>query len=68
MICYHRVQSSSDNRFQGYKPTISASEETFTRQMDYLRANYDPITLRDLVAWLDPRTSSPAATGPGDLR
>ena len=21
--------------------------------MDYLRANYDPITLRDLVAWLD---------------
>ena len=53
VICYHRVQSSSDNRFQGYKPTISASEETFTRQMDYLRANYDPITLRDLVAWLD---------------
>jgi peptidoglycan/xylan/chitin deacetylase (PgdA/CDA1 family) len=53
VICYHRVLRTDDERFQGYKPTISASQEAFTQQMDYLRANYDPISLKDLVAAVD---------------
>jgi peptidoglycan/xylan/chitin deacetylase (PgdA/CDA1 family) len=53
VICYHRVLKAGDDRFQGYKPTISASQDLFTQQIDFLRANYDPVSLQDLVAWLD---------------
>src|SRR5919112_6483425 len=53
VICYHRVLKAGDDRFQGYKPTISASQNLFTQQIDFLRANYDPVSLQDLVAWLD---------------
>jgi peptidoglycan/xylan/chitin deacetylase (PgdA/CDA1 family) len=53
VICYHRVLRPGDERFQGYKPTISASQEAFAQQMDYLQANYDPISLKELIASLD---------------
>jgi len=53
VVCYHRVLRTGDKRFQGYKPNISAMQETFVQQIDFMRAHYNPITLRDLVAWLD---------------
>ncbi|MBJ6126167.1 polysaccharide deacetylase family protein [Microvirga splendida] len=53
VLCYHRVEHPDDNGFQGFKPTYSATREAFVRQMDYLKAHYNPISLRDLVAWLD---------------
>jgi peptidoglycan/xylan/chitin deacetylase (PgdA/CDA1 family) len=52
-LCYHRVTDNRDDRFQGYKPNISASRETFIQQIDHLRAHYNPISLRDIVTWLD---------------
>jgi peptidoglycan/xylan/chitin deacetylase (PgdA/CDA1 family) len=53
VLCYHRVLHGADDRFQGYKPNISAFLEGFVSQMDYLRAHFNPIALRDLVAWLE---------------
>jgi peptidoglycan/xylan/chitin deacetylase (PgdA/CDA1 family) len=53
VICYHRVLSADDHRFKGYKPVISASRDNFIKQIDHLRTYYNPISLRDLVAWLD---------------
>lgn len=58
-VCYHRVARTGDDRFQGYKPAINGSQEAFSRQIDYLRANFDPISLSDLAAWLDGRQGLP---------
>jgi peptidoglycan/xylan/chitin deacetylase (PgdA/CDA1 family) len=59
VICYHRVLHVDDHRFHGFKPTVSATPEGFTQQMDYLRSRYNPIRLRDLVAWLNEDRSLP---------
>lgn len=59
-LCYHRVVRASDAGFQGYKPTINASEEAFAQQMDYLRTNYDPISLKDLAASVETGCRLPA--------
>ncbi|RDI59314.1 polysaccharide deacetylase family protein [Microvirga subterranea] len=59
VVCYHRVIRRGDKRFQGYKPTINASQEAFSEQIEYLRANYDPISLSDLAAWIDGRRGLP---------
>jgi peptidoglycan/xylan/chitin deacetylase (PgdA/CDA1 family) len=53
VICYHRVLHVDDHCFQGFKPTVSATPESFAQQMDYLRSHHNPIRLRDLAAWLD---------------
>lgn len=58
-VCYHRVIQENDARFHGYKPTINASREAFSRQIDYLQANYDLISLSDLIAWVDGRQTLP---------
>ncbi|MFC4172163.1 polysaccharide deacetylase family protein [Microvirga sp. GCM10011540] len=59
VICYHRVLAPGDLLFQGYKPTISATRDNFAQQMDFLRMHYNPISLRDLVAWLDEGRAMP---------
>jgi peptidoglycan/xylan/chitin deacetylase (PgdA/CDA1 family) len=60
VLCYHRVQRSDDIRFQGFKPTISASQENFAKQMDYVRAHFNPISLHDLVGWVEDERQIPA--------
>jgi peptidoglycan/xylan/chitin deacetylase (PgdA/CDA1 family) len=52
VICYHRVHNPEQTGFSGFAPTISASRDVFIRQIDYLKAHYNPISLSDLVAWM----------------
>jgi peptidoglycan/xylan/chitin deacetylase (PgdA/CDA1 family) len=53
VVCYHRVSSTSNESFKGFKPTISATTENFIRHVEYLQANYNLISLSSLVSWID---------------
>jgi peptidoglycan/xylan/chitin deacetylase (PgdA/CDA1 family) len=53
VICYHRVWPSEDGRFAGYKPTISATPGAFTKQIDFIRRHYNPISAQTLANWIE---------------
>jgi peptidoglycan/xylan/chitin deacetylase (PgdA/CDA1 family) len=48
ILCYHRIQTRSSERFQGFCDNISASPEAFQQQIGYLRAHFSPISAAEL--------------------
>src|SRR5215471_10371293 len=62
ILAYHRVlpaSSESGRPFLFDEGVISATTESFYRQMDYVRRNYDVITFRDLLAIEERRIAAP---------
>jgi len=52
VLNYHRIANpDAPNAF--FKPNISATPEMFDAQLDYLEKNFNVISIRDLVSWLN---------------
>jgi peptidoglycan/xylan/chitin deacetylase (PgdA/CDA1 family) len=52
VLAYHRIAGVDDEDFSTFVPNVSATPDAFAEQMDYLRKNYNPISIDDLLAWL----------------
>jgi peptidoglycan/xylan/chitin deacetylase (PgdA/CDA1 family) len=59
VLCYHRIASTEGSTFVGFKPNISASPESFRKQLIYYKRCYNPISLQTLGNWLDGEISLP---------
>jgi len=53
ILCYHRVEPEPRDRW-------SVSNRAFARQMDFVRAEYHPVSLDEIVAWFKGVKSLPA--------
>jgi peptidoglycan/xylan/chitin deacetylase (PgdA/CDA1 family) len=53
VLVYHRIDDITRPGFHGDPDLVSATPETFARQLDYLVARYTPIDERMLITWLD---------------
>jgi peptidoglycan/xylan/chitin deacetylase (PgdA/CDA1 family) len=52
VLCYHRIGYRSEH-YQGYRPNFSASPESFALQMKFIRAFLNPVSLSDVVKWVE---------------
>jgi peptidoglycan/xylan/chitin deacetylase (PgdA/CDA1 family) len=52
VLNYHRIVDSSSDGFCTFKPNVSAAPEMFALQMDYVKKNYNVISVEQLTAWL----------------
>lgn len=59
VFCYHRILSPEDG-FQGYAPNISATVSEFLEQMQLIRRNFTPISLRQLLSAIADEEELPA--------
>ncbi len=58
VLNYHRIANPDDsNAF--FKPNISATPEMFDVQLDYLEKNFNIISVKDLVGWLNEEAELP---------
>ena len=57
VLNYHRIEYPDSDQAL-FKPNISASPEMFCKQLDYLKENFNVISVRQFVSWL---------SGHGDL-
>jgi peptidoglycan/xylan/chitin deacetylase (PgdA/CDA1 family) len=54
ILAYHRILDvDSEHKFPFDIELVSASIEQFTRQMEYIKAHYQPITFSTLLEYLD---------------
>jgi peptidoglycan/xylan/chitin deacetylase (PgdA/CDA1 family) len=53
VICYHRVGNIRSDGFVGFRPNISASPEDFERQIEYVSKRFAPISIVDLVKFIE---------------
>lgn len=60
VLCYHRIADPSGVEPPGFLPTISASPELFAQHMAFIQAYCSPVSLRDVVDWLDRRQPLPS--------
>lgn len=51
VLAYHRIRSPAGFAF--FEPVISATPSVFARQMDMVVNRFNPISLADLLAWID---------------
>jgi len=59
VLNYHRIDDSTRDGFDSFKPNVSASPSEFDRQMKYLARWFNVIRIGDLVKWLEGRQSLP---------
>jgi peptidoglycan/xylan/chitin deacetylase (PgdA/CDA1 family) len=59
VLNYHRIGDVSQDGFDTFKPTVSASAEGFAAQMDYTLRWFNAVSLGDVVRWLDGQAKLP---------
>ena len=59
VLNYHRIIDSSIDGFCTFKPNVSATPEMFALQMDYVKKNYNVISVEHLSAWLRRKETLP---------
>ncbi|WP_052954568.1 polysaccharide deacetylase family protein [Microvirga vignae] len=52
VLCYHRVGNPHSAGFKGFRPAFTATADQFTRQMQLVRRLFTPVSLQQLVLWL----------------
>jgi len=52
VLCYHRLGEPAPDRFCGFEPNISASPQSFERQIDYICRKFNPISVSQLNSHL----------------
>lgn len=52
VLNYHRIEDPYRDKFDTFKPNVSATPSSFARQMDYIRDKYNVIGCVELAAWL----------------
>jgi peptidoglycan/xylan/chitin deacetylase (PgdA/CDA1 family) len=58
VLAYHRINNPSG--FEFFEPLISATPSDFGRQMDIVAERYNPISLAELISWMDGASSLPS--------
>ena len=58
VLNYHRIENPESEKSL-FKPNISASPEMFCQQLDYLKENYNVISVKQLVSWLSGHAELP---------
>ncbi len=59
VLNYHRIDNADSPDFDLFKPNVSATPESFARQMDYARAHYNVITCEQLARSLQEGVALP---------
>jgi peptidoglycan/xylan/chitin deacetylase (PgdA/CDA1 family) len=59
VLNYHRIDDPFRPGFNTFKLNVSATPESFSQQMAYVKKNYNAITCEHLAAWLDGKIDLP---------
>jgi len=51
VLNYHRIEDSRSAKAH-FKPNISATPQMFSKQLDYLKENYNVISLNQIMRWI----------------
>jgi peptidoglycan/xylan/chitin deacetylase (PgdA/CDA1 family) len=52
VLCYHRIGNPDGTGFHGFQSTYTATADQFARQMKIVRKLFTPVSLQQLVSWL----------------
>jgi peptidoglycan/xylan/chitin deacetylase (PgdA/CDA1 family) len=59
VLNYHRIDDPFRAGFNTFKLNVSATPDSFSRQMSYVKRNYNAVTCERLAAWLDGQADLP---------
>jgi len=52
VLAYHRITDATDPAFPYYRPNVSADTATFARQMEYIKAKFNVVSLAQVGAFI----------------
>ena len=59
VLAYHRIADPHQADFRTYRANVSATPANFAAQLDFLHKHFQPVSLAEVLAWLEEGRSLP---------